>query len=91
MAASRAGGAAGEQARRFVSLLHRLADAPEAVRNTVRTALLPPLKTTLDLLRDSLRPEPVTADTLPPELKREWIAAARPSPHSGFAEGRRQR
>jgi hopanoid biosynthesis associated RND transporter like protein HpnN len=76
MAASRAGGAAGEQARRFVSLLHRLADAPEAVRNTVRTALLPPLKTTLDLLRDSLRPEPVTADTLPPELKREWIAAS---------------
>jgi uncharacterized membrane protein YdfJ with MMPL/SSD domain len=65
----------GDQAKRFVSLLHRLADAPGSVRDVVRAALLPPLKTTLSLLRDSLQPEPVTVDTLPPELKREWVAA----------------
>jgi hopanoid biosynthesis associated RND transporter like protein HpnN len=72
---ARATGKVGDQAKRFVSLLHRLADAPQSVRDVVRTALLPPLKTTLGLLRDSLQPEPVTVDTLPPELKREWLAA----------------
>ncbi|MBV8848255.1 MAG: MMPL family transporter [Methylobacteriaceae bacterium] len=72
---ARATGKVGDQAKRFVSLLHRLADAPESVRNTVRTALIPPLKTTIELLRDSLRPEPVRIDTLPAELKREWVAA----------------
>ena len=72
---ARATGKVGDQAKRFVSLLHRLADAPQSVRDVVRTALLPPLKTTLALLRDSLQPEPVTVDTLPPELKREWVAA----------------
>jgi uncharacterized protein len=72
---ARATGKVGDQAKRFVSLLHRLADAPESARNAVRTALLPPLKTTLGLLRVSLRPEPVTVDTLPPDLKREWISS----------------
>ncbi|GAC1555388.1 MAG: MMPL family transporter [Beijerinckiaceae bacterium] len=72
--AARATGTAGEQAKRFISLLHRLADAPEPVRQSVRTALLPALATTLDLLRDSLQPTPVTVDTLPAELKREWVA-----------------
>jgi hopanoid biosynthesis associated RND transporter like protein HpnN len=72
---ARATGKVGDQAKRFVSLLHRLADAPGSVRDVVRAALLPPLKTTLSLLRDSLQPEPVTVDTLPPELKREWVAA----------------
>jgi hopanoid biosynthesis associated RND transporter like protein HpnN len=73
---ARATGQAGDQAKRFISLLHRLADAPEPVRQTVRMALLPSLKTTLALLRDSLRPEPVTADSLPAELKREWVASS---------------
>jgi hopanoid biosynthesis associated RND transporter like protein HpnN len=71
---ARATGKAGDQAKRFVSLLHRLADAPESTRAVVRTALFPPLKTTLGLLRDSLQPQPVSADTLPADLKREWIA-----------------
>jgi len=73
---ARASGKVGDQAKRFVSLLHRLADAPEPVRDTVRTALLPPLKTTLALLRDSLQPEPVSIDTLPTDLKREWVAGS---------------
>jgi uncharacterized protein len=73
---ARASGKVGDQAKRFVSLLHRLAEAPEPVRDTVRTALLPPLKTTLALLRDSLQPEPVSIDTLPTDLKREWVAGS---------------
>ncbi|MEA2842202.1 MAG: uncharacterized protein QOF41_3532 [Methylobacteriaceae bacterium] len=72
---ARATGQVGDQAKRFVSLLHRLADAPESARQTVRTALLPSLKTTLGLLRDSLQPEAVSVDTLPADLKREWVAA----------------
>jgi hypothetical protein len=72
---ARATGQVGDQAKRFVSLLHRLADAPAPVRETVRTALLPALKTTLGLLRDSLQPEPVSVETLPADLKREWVAA----------------
>jgi hopanoid biosynthesis associated RND transporter like protein HpnN len=72
---ARATGQVGDQAKRFVSLLHRLADAPESARQTVRTALLPSLKTTLGLLRDSLQPEAVSVDTLPTDLKREWVAA----------------
>jgi hopanoid biosynthesis associated RND transporter like protein HpnN len=73
---ARATGPAGDQAKRFVSLLHRLADAPESVRDTVRTALLPPLKTTLGLVRDSLQPEPASVETLPADLKREWVSTS---------------
>jgi hopanoid biosynthesis associated RND transporter like protein HpnN len=72
---ARATGQVGDQAKRFVSLLHRLADAPESAREAVRTALLPSLKTTLGLLRDSLQPEAVSIDTLPSDLKREWLSA----------------
>ncbi len=72
---ARATGRVGDQAKRFVSLLHRLADAPESARNAVRTALLPPLKTTLALLRDSLQPYAVSVETLPTDLKREWVAS----------------
>ncbi|WP_231712368.1 MMPL family transporter [Vineibacter terrae] len=63
------------QARRLAALLERLATAGPADWTSAEKAFLPSLKTMLDQLRAALHPEPITLDTLPPDFKRDWIAA----------------
>ena len=63
-----------ENARHFADDLRRLADGDPALRALARTALLPPLETMLDQLRNSLRASAITFDNLPPDLVRQWRA-----------------
>ncbi|MFM9851445.1 MAG: MMPL family transporter [Sphingomonadaceae bacterium] len=69
------GGPAGASAKRLANALSRLAQAPEAARSAATTLLVAPLGTMLDTVRASLLAEPVTRESLPPELARDWIAA----------------
>ncbi|HEY3641590.1 MAG TPA: MMPL family transporter, partial [Xanthobacteraceae bacterium] len=61
-------------ASRLSGLLDRLANADAAVRDKARDALIAPLKLDLDRLRNMLRPERVTPQSVPSELARDWVA-----------------
>ena len=61
-------------AARLSGLLYRLASADAVVREKARDALIAPLKLDLDRLRNMLRPERVTVQSVPSELAREWVA-----------------
>src|SRR5438105_13951403 len=66
--------AAAAAASRLADLLDRLANADAAVRDKARDALIAPLKLDLDRLRNMLRPERVTVQSVPSELARDWVA-----------------
>ncbi len=66
---------AARQARRLAGLLAALAKATPAARDEAQRVLVAPLLTTLRQVRDLLLAEPVSIETLPPSLKRDWIAA----------------
>lgn len=61
-------------AKRLSDLLTRLAQADPAARQRATAAFAAPLKVALYALGAALNPEPVTLATLPPELKRQWVA-----------------
>jgi hopanoid biosynthesis associated RND transporter like protein HpnN len=67
-------GPGAQSARRLAGLLSRLGKADAAARARAETAFVPPLKTAMDDLRNGLKAQPVKLDTLPAELKRDWIA-----------------
>ncbi|MBO0739537.1 MAG: MMPL family transporter, partial [Alphaproteobacteria bacterium] len=73
MIAGEAKGAGGDAARRLSGLLLQLAQADPSVRQRVDAAVAGPLRFSLDLLREQLRAQPITADALPPGLKRAWV------------------
>lgn len=64
-----------DAANRLAGALGRLAAADKPMRDTVEAAFIVPLKTVIDQWRDLLEAEPVTLESLPPDLVREWIAA----------------
>jgi hopanoid biosynthesis associated RND transporter like protein HpnN len=68
------GGAGGDAAKRLAELLTQLAQADPNARQRVEAAVVVPLKLSLANLQAALDPEPVTAATIPPELKRDWVA-----------------
>src|SRR5438874_7664209 len=68
------GGAGGEAAKRLSELLTQLAQADRAARQRVEAAVVVPLNLSLAGLQAALSPEPVTVATIPPELKRDWVA-----------------
>ena len=61
--------------RKMASALKALADADPARRAAVANALLGGLKFQLDEIRASLHPQRIGLDTLPDDLRRDWIAA----------------
>ena len=63
----------GEPENRLRALLHRLTEADPATREAVATALVRPLVMDLAQLRGMLRPERVTIDNLPADLRRDWL------------------
>ena len=65
---------AAAQARRLASALNALAKASPVTREEAEGVLVRPLMTTLRQVRDLLSAEHVTLDTLPPALKRDWVA-----------------
>jgi hopanoid biosynthesis associated RND transporter like protein HpnN len=72
--AGNATGPGAEAARNASGLLTRLADSNAAMRRNAEAAAVPSLVYDLDRLRDSLDPQPVTVNTLPPDLVRDWIS-----------------
>ena len=65
---------ASSHARALAASLDALASGPKVNRDRAADAIVPGLKTMLKQLSDSLTPGPVTLDTLPLAMKREWIA-----------------
>ena len=63
------GAAAGKLATTFV----RLEQASPAVRTKAGNLLTEPLAVTLDQVRYTLQPGPVTRETLPDDIKRDWL------------------
>ena len=74
-AAGEGTGKGADDARRLAGTITSLADAAPEVRQRARTALLPGLVVTIDLLRTSLTAKPTSVDDIPPGIKRDWIAA----------------
>jgi hopanoid biosynthesis associated RND transporter like protein HpnN len=60
-------------AKRLADDLAKLADGDEALRARAHAAMIPPLETALDELRNYLQAQPVTLETLPAEIAREWV------------------
>jgi hopanoid biosynthesis associated RND transporter like protein HpnN len=66
-------GSTAEAARHVSALLLHLAESDPGTRGKAEGAAVPPLKVDLARLRSSLDPEPVTVETLPRSLVRDWI------------------
>jgi hopanoid biosynthesis associated RND transporter like protein HpnN len=62
----------GQAAHRLATLLRRLAEATPQVRARVEAALLPGLQLLVERARTALEARPVSLDSLPPELVRDW-------------------
>ena len=67
-------GGANDTARRLADVLDRLAAADPGRHAAAQTAVTTDLVRLLDQLRTTLSAEPVTRETLPPELVRDWLA-----------------
>jgi hopanoid biosynthesis associated RND transporter like protein HpnN len=67
-------GPGAEAARRLSGLLLQLAKSDPSVRRQVETAVAEPLRMSLAQLREELRPEQITADSIPADIKRAWVA-----------------
>jgi len=61
-------------AQRLAALLDRLAGADPTVWANAAKAFLPGLQTILQQLRVALHPEPISPETLPADLVRDWIS-----------------
>jgi uncharacterized protein len=59
--------------KRLAEDLGKLASGDEALRARAQAAMIPSLNTALDELRNYLQAQPVTLETLPPEIAREWV------------------
>jgi uncharacterized protein len=66
-------GSGATAAKRLADDLARIAAGDEALRTRAQVAMISPLNTALDELRDYLQAQPVTLETLPPEITGEWL------------------
>ena len=62
-------------ARRLAAALHRLVAATPEIRTAAAEAVTAPLGTLLRQTRALLQAEPVTLESLPPDLAVDWVAA----------------
>ena len=60
-------------ARRLAGDLDALARADQGVRSRAEGVFVPPLKTALDELRAMLSAQKVTLETIPPDVRRQWL------------------
>ena len=66
-------GPGADSARRLSLDLSKLAQAAPTARQAATDSFIPPLAQELDSLQASLQPQPVTLQSLPPELTRNWV------------------
>ncbi len=69
-------GVGAEAARRLSRNLSALATADVGVRTAVETTFVQPLQIALAMLQTMLKPDPITMQSLPPDLVREWSTAS---------------
>jgi uncharacterized protein len=67
-------GPGAEAARRAADLFGHLAGAAPSIRTKATAVFVPPLQTSLDGLRRALKPEKITVENLPAEIKDDWLA-----------------
>jgi uncharacterized protein len=67
------GPAAATTAKRLSGLLRQLAAGDRALRKRAEAAFVAPLRFSLDRLRSALQPDRISAQTIPPDLAREWV------------------
>ena len=67
-------GPGAEAAKRLADHIARMAAAPQGVRQIAETVFVLPLQTMLSGLRQSLGAEEITEQTLPSDLKADWVA-----------------
>jgi uncharacterized protein len=60
-------------AKRLSGLLQQLAAGDRALRKRAEAAFVAPLRFSLDRLRSALQPDRISAQTIPPDLAREWV------------------
>jgi hopanoid biosynthesis associated RND transporter like protein HpnN len=85
--AGSASGAGADAAKRLAASLTNLSQADKAKRDRVEATFIVPLRTALNDLRDLLQAEPVSLQSLPAELKREWISADGQTRIQAFPKG----
>jgi uncharacterized protein len=68
-------GPGADAARRLALAMTALAKADPSVRQRAEVAFVQPLHTALDQLRGLFKAQPVSAETLPPELVHQWMTA----------------
>ena len=61
-------------ARRLADALEKLANAGEATRNKVQAVFVDPLQVVLAQLRKAMQAQPISLQTLPPEIVSAWKA-----------------
>jgi hopanoid biosynthesis associated RND transporter like protein HpnN len=64
-----------DAARRLAAALGAIAKASPAERAKAEEAFVLPLRADLSGLRDSLQAQPITLETLPPELVKDWMTS----------------
>lgn len=62
-------------ANRLADALTRLSQSDKSVRDKAEKVFLSPLATTIEQVRNSLKAQPVTIKSLPPELVSDWMTA----------------
>jgi uncharacterized protein len=67
-------GPGADAARRLAGLLSNLAGADPSARTRAQSVIAEPLRYSLDQLREELKPQHATIDTIPPEIARQWVA-----------------
>ena len=67
--------ASSDIAQQLARLLDQAADSDDAFLQRLDRVLLSTLKPRLEALRTALTAKPLTVDTLPPEIRNDWIAA----------------
>jgi uncharacterized protein len=72
-AAGNQSGPGAAAAKRLSAALIKIAEGEKDLRARTEVAFIPPLKIALEGLRASLQPEPVSLETLPPDLVRDWM------------------
>jgi hopanoid biosynthesis associated RND transporter like protein HpnN len=68
-------GPGAQAAGRLAAAMSKIADGDAALRQRAYQALVPPLNTAIDGLRQSLQAEPVTAENLPAEMRDNWVSS----------------
>jgi hopanoid biosynthesis associated RND transporter like protein HpnN len=66
-------GSGPEAARRLSEVLSQLTEADPIVRERLQAVLVDPLHFALDQLRSEVKAQPVSVETIPADLRREWL------------------